>query len=182
MKSKRGSSIGWGLVIMFVALVGVILLGVGIYGFNLTNSVLSQDIDLGNGVNLKDISEATFGKVNTGLIENGDTIGIVLLFGMCLFMIVNGYFFGEQYPKLFILIDLVLLVLFFIPASYISSTYETFINIEILSSTFIDILPKTSKFVLNLPLIMGTVGIITMILTYAGIKKKGQDDFLIQEF
>lgn len=183
MINKRGTSIGWGLVVMFASLLIAIFLGVGVFLFDLTNSMLSQDIDLGNGVNLKTISDATFGQINTGLVQNADTIGIVLLFGMVLFMMVNGYFLGNSYPKIFIIVDLFLLIMFFIPAGYIAWVYEIFINsTDILTPTYINTLPKTSKFILNLPIIMGTAGIITMILTYSKLRKNKGGEFSVQEF
>jgi len=174
MKDKKGSAVIWGFVIIFVSLLLAIFLGVTVFSFNLINTVLSQDVDIGQ-VNLKDVSELTFGKLNTGMINNADTIGIILLLGMCLLMIFNGYYVGSKYPKMFMVIDIFLLILFFIPAIYVSQIYELFINsTDVLSSTFIDTIPKTSKFMLNLPLIISTVGILTMILSYAGIRKDDQ--------
>ena len=171
MVNKKGSSVFYGFVIIFVALLFAIFLGVAVYSFNIVNDVLSQDVDIGQ-VNLKNVSDTTFGQINTGFINNADTIGILFLFGMCLMMILNGYFIGSQNPKLFFVVDIFLLALFFIPAIYVSQIYETFINSStVFSSTFTDTIPKTSKFLLNLPTIVGTVGVITMILSYAGIRK-----------
>lgn len=171
MKNKKGSSVFWGLIIIFVALLFAIFLGVTVYSFNLVNSVLSQDVDIGQ-VNLKNVSDTTFGQINTGMINNADTIGIVFLLGMLLLMILNGYYVGSKNPKLFFVVDIFILALFFIPSIYVSQIYETFINSStVFSDTFINIIPKTSKFILNLPVIMGTVGVITMIISYAGIRK-----------
>lgn len=172
MMNKRGENMVWAFMIMFVALLFSIFLGVVVFSFNLINDALSYDIDIGQ-VNLKEVTEATFGQINTGLIANADTIGVIFLFGMCLLMMLNGYFTGSKYPKLFFIIDFFLLALFFIPSVYISQVYELFINsTDILSETFIDVLPKTSKFMLNLPIIIATAGIITMIVSYSGIKPK----------
>lgn len=176
MGNKKGSAVIWGFVIMFVALLIAIFLGITVYTFNIINSVLSEDIDVGQ-VNLANVTATTFGQINTGIINNADTIGIILLFGMCLLMIVNGFFFGSKSLKLFFIVDIFLLALFFIPAIYISQVYETFINSStIFQSTFIDLIPKTSKFMLNLPGIIGTVGVITMIVSYIGIKKGDEED------
>ncbi len=171
MKNKRGSSVIWGLIIIFASILIAIFLGITVYSFNLVNDVLSQDVDIGQ-VNLKNISDTTFGQINTGMLKNADTIGIILLLGMCLMMIINGYYIGSKNPKIFFIIDIFLLALFFIPSIYVSQIYETFINSStVFSSTFIDIIPKTSKFMLNLPTIIGSVGVITMILSYAGIRR-----------
>lgn len=174
MKNKRGSSMVWAFVIIFVSLLFSIFLGITVYSFNLVNDAMSYDVDIGQ-VNLKEVTEATFGQINTGLINNADTIGIIFLFGMLILMILNGYFIGKKYPKMFFIIDFFLLALFFIPSIYVSQAYELFINsTEILSQTFIDIIPDVSKFMLNLPVIIAVAGIITMILSYARIGRKTQ--------
>lgn len=170
MKNKKGTSVFWGIVIIFVSILFSIFLGVAVYSFNLVNDVLSQDVDIGQ-VNLKTVTETTFGQINTGIITNADTIGIIMLLGMCLLMILNGYYLGSKNPKIFFVVDVFLLILFFIPAIYVSQMYETFINISIFNNVFINIIPKVSKFMLNLPVITATVGVITMILSYAGIRK-----------
>ncbi len=172
MKNKKGTAMVSAFILIFVALLFSIFLGITVYSFNLMNDALSYDVDVGQ-VNLKDVTEATFGQINTGLINNADTIGIIFLFGMCLLMILNGYFMGDRFPKLFFIVDFFLLALFFIPAIYISQVYELFINsTDVLSNTFINIIPKTSKFMLNLPVIIAVVGVITMIVSYSGLKRK----------
>jgi hypothetical protein len=171
MKNKKGSSVIWGLVIILSSILIAVFLGITVFSFNLVNDVISQDVEIGQ-VNLKNISDTTFGQINTGIVNNADTFGIILLLGMCLLMIINGYYIGSKNPKMFFIIDIFLLALFFIPSIYISQIYETFINSStVFSSTFIDIIPKTSKFMLNLPKIIASVGVITMIVSYAGIRK-----------
>lgn len=178
MKNKKGSSVIWGFIIIFVALLFSIFLGVTVYVFNLMTETLGQDTDIGQ-VNLKNVTDNTFGQINTGMINNADTIGILFLLGMCMLMMFNGYYLGSKNPKLFFVIDIFLLALFFIPSIYVSQMYETFINsTDLFSNTYINIIPKVSKFMLNLPVIIGTVGVITMILSYAGIRK---DDELMGE-
>lgn len=169
--NKKGTSVIWGLIIIFSSLLMAIFLGITVYSFNLVNDVLSQDVDMGQ-VNLKNVSDTTFGQINSGMLANADTIGIILLLGMCLMMILNGYYVGSKSPKLFFVIDIFLLALFFIPSIYVSQIYETFINSStVFSDTFINTIPKVSKFMLNLPQIIASVGVITMILSYAGIRR-----------
>lgn len=171
MKNKKGTSVIWGFMIMFFAFFLALGLGITVLGFGLVNDVLSQDVDLGQ-VNLKNVSDTTFGQINTGLVDNADTLGVIMLLGMCLLMILNGYYLGSKSPKMFFIVDIFLLALFFIPSIYISQVYEIFINsAPIFSDIFIDVIPKTSKFILNLPTIIGTVGVITMIVSYAGIRR-----------
>ena len=169
--NKKGTSLVQGFAFIFIALLFAIFLGVAVFGFSLVNDVLDEDVEIGQ-TNLQDINSKTFGKINQGMIDNADTIGIIFLLGMLLLMILNGYFLGSKMPKIFFVVDVFLLALFFIPAIYVSQTYETFINsTTILSNTYINIIPKVSKFMLNLPSILATAGVITMILSYAGIRQ-----------
>lgn len=182
MKNRKGSSVIWGFILIFVSLLAAIFLGLAIFGFNLVNEALSQDVEVGQ-VNLKNISDTTFGAINTGMLANGDTIGIIMLLGMCVLMILNGYFTGSQNPRMFFVIDIFLLALFFIPAIYVSQVYNTFINsTSLFSDVYINTLPKVSKFVLNLPSIIATTGIITMILSYSRIKKRKEDEVNVEGF
>jgi len=171
MRNKKGSTVVWAFIIIFVALLVAIGLGVTVYSFNLVTQTIGQDVDIGQ-VNLQEVTNSTLGQINTGMLTNADTIGIVFLLGMILLMVLNGYYIGSKNPKLFFVIDIFLLALFFIPSIYVSQVYETFINsATVFSDTFINTIPKTSKFILNLPVIIGTAGVLTMILSYAGIRK-----------
>lgn len=181
--NKKGQSVSEGFTLIFAALIIAIFLGLIVFGFDLVNDVLSQDVEIGQ-VNLKTITEGTFGKMNTGLINNADTIGITMLFGMCLLMILNGYYFGSRSLKLFFVVDIFLLIFFFIPSIYVSQVYEIFINsTELFEDAFINVIPKTSKFILNLPVIIATVGIITIIVSYTGIRKDDErEELSVQGF
>lgn len=171
MAQSKGSSVAWALVLIFGSLFISIFLGLTIYGFNLATNTIGQDVEVGQ-VNLQNITNQTLGRINTAFVTNADSIGILMLLGMCFMMILNGYFFGKDNPKLFLVVDIFLLALFFIPSIYVSQAYSTFINSStVFQNTFITIIPKVSKFMLNLPVIVGAVGIITMIVSYAGISR-----------
>ena len=172
--NKRGTSVYVGFILIFVALLFSIFLGVAVFFFDQINTALSQDVEMGQ-VNLKTISDQTFGQINTAFINNADTIGIIMLFMMCILMILHGFYFGSQSPKIFFVVDMFILILFFIPSIYVSQVYETFINsTPLFQNIFVNVIPKTSKFMLNLPTIISTVGIITMIVSYTGIRKDEQ--------
>ena len=163
---------------IFGALLIAIFLGLAVFGFNEVTQVLRIDVDIGQ-VNLKNVTDTTLGQLNTGILNNADTIGIILLLGLSVFMIVNAYFVGRDFPKLFIVVDIFLLILFFIPSVYISQVYELFINATpLFEDTFIDTIPKVSKFILNLPWIVGTVGALIMIVSYSGIRRDKRESDL----
>lgn len=170
--NNKGSSVFAMFLFIFIVLFLAIFIGLGLWGFNLVNDIFDQNIMVGQ-VNLSEINNQTFGQINKGFEDNADNIGIMLILGMCLLMILNGYFIGSQYPKLFLIIDIFILVFIFIAAVYISQVYEIFINSsDLFSSIYADDLPNSSKFVLNLPLIIGTLGAIIMVVSYSGIRRK----------
>ena len=90
MNNKKGSAVVGGFILIFVSLLLAIGLGITVFAFGQVNDVLSQDVEIGQ-VNLKNVSDTTFGQINTGIINNADTIVSILLLGMCLFMILKGY-------------------------------------------------------------------------------------------
>ncbi len=173
MTNEEVPPIVWGFVIIMASLLVALFLGIAVYTFALVDETLSQDVNIGQ-VNLKTITNQTFGQITDGMLANADTIGIILLFSMLLLMILNGYFMGERYPTLFFVVDIFLLALFFIPSIYVSQIYNIFITSStVFTDTFINTIPKVSKFMLNLPAIIATAGVLTMIMTYAFRRKGG---------
>lgn len=171
IQNKKGMSVVGMFTFIFAVFFVAIFLGMSLFLFIQINSILDTNVDVGQ-VNLQDINGLTFGQINTGFVSNADTIGIMTLLSMSLLMILNGFFIGSRYPKLFMAIDILILVFVFILSVYISQTYELFINSTVLlSDIYINDIPNTSKFVLNLPLIVGTLGALIMIFSYSGLNK-----------
>lgn len=155
---------------LILFLVVAIMIGVLLIMFNNVNDVFDEDVDVGQ-VNLAEVNNQTFGRMNTAFINSADYIGVFLLFGMVLAMILNAYFLGSRYPKVFFVVDIFILLFAFILAVYVSRVYDTLIHSADIFSVFRDDLPKTSKFLLNLPVITTIVGIIIMIISYSSIKR-----------
>lgn len=172
--NKKGSTI----LPMFLFVLGIffIIIGLGItvWVFQLINDNLGVDVNVGQ-VNLKNVTDTTFGAISNALTSRADAIGIIILITMSLLMILNGVFFGNN-NKLWIPIDILILIFVFIVSIYVSQTYETFINSSpLISAVFIDELPKTSKFMLNMPTVIGTLGALIMVFTYiAGNREERQ--------
>lgn len=151
----------------------IIFLGVFIWGFGLIYDALDVNVDIGQ-VNLQDVNNQTFGRMNLALMDHGDTIGLAILLSMCLLMFFSAYFFGSDNSKMWIPVDIVIIVFAFIVAVYVSQTFETLINLPILD-VFQNELPKSSGFILNLPLIVSTLGVIIMIISYIGLKRENEE-------
>lgn len=167
---KKGLATLQMFVFVFFAFLGIIFLGLAMWGFNLISTNIGVDIDVGN-VNLQNVTNQTFGRLNAAFLDMGDSIGIILILGMCLLMIVNGYFLGSRIPVLFFIIDFFIIIFVFLLSVYISQSYDTLINSTSLLSIYGDNLPKSSAFILKLPLVCSIVGVLIMIVTYAGFKK-----------
>lgn len=169
---KKGVSLVPLFAFIFFMFLGIIFLGLSLWGFNLVNDVLDEDINVGQ-VNLQEINSQTFGAINLAFTTNADLIGIVLLLSMAFFMFLNAYFFGSQTNKMFIILDIIILLFIFITSVYLSQTYEIFINSsDLIKEIYVDSIPKSSKFILNLPTYVGTIGVIIMIITYAGLGRQ----------
>ena len=157
-------------VFSFIAFFVVVFIGLGLFAFNLVYDGLAIDKEVGQ-VNLKNVTDLTFGKVNTAFTDYADTLAVIVILGMALTMILSGYFLGGNYPKLMIIIDIFILVFCFIASIYISSTFDTLIH----STPYFDIyeenLPKSSAMILNLPIIITIIGALIMIFSYALIKQ-----------
>lgn len=160
-------------IFIFFAFLGIVFLGVLMFGFDLINTNLGQDVEVGQ-VNLQYATNQTFGKISDALVDNGDTIGIVFLLSMSVFMILNGYVVGRKFPKAWIIVDIFILVFCFLGSVYIQQTFDTLINSTTYFNIFGDSLPNSSGFILNLPFISVILGVLIMIFTYAGLNKEGE--------
>lgn len=173
--NKKGISLIPLFGFIFFMFLGIIFLGIGLWGFNLVNDSLDQNVSIGQ-VNLAEINSQTFGALNTAFIKNADLLGIVLILGMVFFMFLNAYFFGSRTNKMFIIIDILMLFFIFITSVYLSQVYDIFINSSpLIQQIYIDSIPKSSKFILNLPLFVSTIGVIVMIITYAGLGRQEEE-------
>ncbi len=176
MKNKKGQStvfILYGLLILFIGVIFLII--IGIVSTNINNS-LSQNITIGQ-VNLKTVSDDTFGKLNTMILNNADWWGIAIIFGMVLGLFLTSYFARNTFPKITIIIDLFMIFVAFIFSLYLSSIYsQLVVALSSAGETFAEVyLPNTSSFILNLPLYVAIIGVIMMILFHSSIPKKSEE-------
>ena len=172
--NKKGISTIQLFLFIFVAFLGILFLGLAMWGFDLVNDALSQDVEVGQ-VNMLNVTNSTFGQLNTAFLDLGDSLGIILILSMAVFMFINAYFLGKRIPKLFIVLDIFILIFAFLLSVYISQSYELVINSSSILSIYGDNLPKSSAFILNLPLYVGIIGVLIMIFTYAGLRKSTPD-------
>lgn len=165
---------------VIVAFFVILFLGLYVFVFDLLTTNLAIDIDVGQ-VNLGNVTNQTLGQLNVALGNNADILGMVVLLMMVVMMLLNGFLLGRGNSRLWIVGDIFILVFVFIFAVYISQIYDTFINsTTLLDDVFINTLSKSSKFILNLPIYVATIGALIMIVSYAAINEvqRGQANVL----
>lgn len=168
--NKQATAMVGIMMYIFLTFFAILFLGLYVFGFSLISDQLNTDVDVGQ-VNLRDANQQTFGALSDALVLNADILGIVILLGMTLVMILNGYFTAGRHNILWLVIDFFVLIFAFILSVYIAQVYDLVINSTALLDVYINSMPKSSKFILNLPIIVSTVGALTMVATYAPIRK-----------
>jgi hypothetical protein len=157
---------------IFICFFAIIFLGVLLYLGLTVDSVMSGiNIKVGN-INFNESYNQTMAPALNKLISNADYSGIGLLFGMIIVMLICGYKFRTS-KRLFILIDLLIIVVCFIISVVIQNYYNYIININAdLYNIYTNYLPKSSTFILRLPIIISIIGVLILIVSYATINKK----------
>jgi len=178
MNNKRGLVTLSIFIFIFIVLIWIIFLGILVTIFNLTTTSLAIDVDVGQ-VNLKDTVDTTMGMLNIGLTSNANLLGLVIIFGLIITMIMNAYIFRGEYPQLFIIVDVILLVFAYILAVYVTNSYELLINASSDLDVYITFLSQPSKFILNLPKYVGIIGAIIMIVSYSAFPRTTEDEIII---
>ncbi len=169
-KAQMTLFILYGIVIVFAIV--LFLLATGIMASKI-NQALDQDIDLGQ-VNLADLNEQTYGKYNTMLVKHSDFMGLSSIFGMILGLLLSSYVLRGRFPKWAIILDIFILIAFFIFSIYLSQAYSTILNtLQEAGEPFLEeVMPKTSKFLINLPIYIVIIGALMMVLFHSSIPRK----------
>ena len=105
-------------------------------------------------------------------------MGILSIFGMILGLFLSSYILRNTLPKWAIVLDIIIIVAVFIFALYLSSAYGSVMDGLASSGEFFleDNLPKTSKFMLNLPIYVAIIGAIMMVLFHSSIPRKREEE------
>lgn len=165
------------IMIIGVFLAAIIFLLVGITTTNM-NEALDQDIDLGQ-VNLRDVNAQTFGKFNEMVVVNSDWWGISLIMGMILGLFLSSYILRNRFPKWGLILDIFIILFAFLISLYISSSYQALLDaLALTGETFLETTtPKTSMFILNMPIFVVIIGVVMMILFHSSIPKRSEERF-----
>ncbi len=176
VKNKRGQILGEIFTFLAVAFVFVIIIGSMLFIYQEVNTALTGTDIVAGQVNFTNESINTIGKINTGLLNSADLIGLLFLFGMVIAMVVNGFVNRGSNPKVFFAIDFLIMLFAYILAVYISNSFETVLNLLPFKSLLVENLGGSLTFMLLLPRITLITGVITLIVTYAGIPKTKEEE------
>lgn len=176
IKNKKGLANNWLFFFVIMGFLIIILLGIFLYTYDtITTSFLNQGGMVGQ-VNLTVATESTMGKINTGMLNQANIFSILLLFGMAFGLIFGAYLTRHEHPLIFFVVDIIILIFAYIIATYISNTYETVITAIPFSSIYINNMNYASTFILKLPLITTILGVVIMIVSYAGIGANKEEE------
>lgn len=172
---KRGQLATFQLFFFIIlTLIGIIILGVFMYTSGIINGALNKNILIGQ-VNLSNATGSTFGKFNSAVQTQSNTLGIITLFGMILGMIFSAFLYRDKNVMVFWILDFILLIGSFIMSLYISNQYISIIKKLPFSSYYISGLSSPTLFMTYLPYIITGVGVIMMIISYSGIPKSREE-------
>lgn len=168
-------------ILFFIMLTGIaflLYLGTWIFVSDQINTALSEVGQVGQ-VNMTTATADTWGKFDSALANSANLMALSLVFGLFIGLIVVAYFSRGKTPTLFWILDLLILIVVYIFATFLSNAYATIISLDTWSSNYAASLGNASLMMLNLPIIVAVVGIITMIISYAGIPRKSEDERFI---
>lgn len=179
MKNKRGQIT---LLLFFLAAVALVVMS--ILGFTswtaqiVDDQLRSFDFELGDVSWNETYNQSTGRALHAASTTFPQIISIGLLIGMIVVMMFIGYH-SEVKNKLWIMLDIGVLIIVEIFAGMIVSSFRSIMNItpellDIYSTT----LSAGSKFVLNLPVIIPVVGVLIMIITHIVSRIKRQEDIV----
>ena len=160
-------------VLVGLGFMAIIIMGIFVYGANLVDQTFSSfgDITLG-GVNFTESYDNTLGLGINAFLNSADNYGLGLLLGMIALMVISSFIFHER-QKVWIVAEFVILIVAFIFAVTIQGAYETVINssTELLDVYSVDLI-NSSRFILNLHIIIPITWAFIVIISYGVFRKK----------
>lgn len=166
-----------GIFIAIVALT-IFILGLGVIMFSsneINKGLMSVEGYVGQ-VNFSEAVEDSWGKFNSGLFQSANFIGISVIFGLFIGLLVNAYFNRDKRPILFFIVDIIIIFVAFIVAGYVSDSYALILGVEELQEVFVENMNLVAKTMINLPIVVLIFGVLTMIISYAGLPAQKEDN------
>lgn len=180
MENKRGFTTLTLLGVIFISFVVMVILGVMIYGASIVDNSFSLiEIDFGNNITFSEVYAETLQPgLTAAKTTMPTTMSTGILLGMILCMMIVAYN-TKRIGRLWLVLDIAIIIIAEMAAVLVISSFTTFINsspelLQIFSTT----LSTGSKYILNLHIIVPTIGVIVMIVTHIiGKTKEEQATF-----
>lgn len=182
-KNKRGLATISLILVIVVGFFLVVFLTILSYSMGAVDGSLSQlDGNIGND----SLQEVYGDTLQLGVISMETTfpqiISISVLLGMVISMVVVGYNI-KNLNQIWILVDIFILIVAEALAVLIKSLFTSYMNSnEAFLGILRDTLPFAAKFILNLPILVPTIGVVIMIATYFVAKDKEEEVTDTREF
>lgn len=173
--NKKAEVSDLGLMSVF-ALAFFVFLFTWMFFWNELDTALSGGDIIAGNLNISNFSAQTVGAVNVALLSTGDLFGIFYIFGTLIGIVVGGFLTRDKSSTVFVVVEFIILIFAYIIAVYISNSVETILILLPFADFVITNLNLTSKIMLLLPRIIIITGVLTIIVTYAGIPRKSRED------
>lgn len=176
IKNKKGIVSILSLILVggiFIYLIFMLGFGISLYYIN---AALNQDIDIGQ-VNLATLNSQTLGKSIEAILNNADFWGLCIIAGSVLSLFLVSYMARGFSHKIVLIFDIFIIIGVFLFSLYISSSYQLLMDsLAEANITFLeDYVPKTSSFLLNLPIYIVIICSVCLVLFYSAIPRKQED-------
>ena len=177
INDKRGVTT---LALIFVIIFSLIIVGlfiIGSYAFGLADDSLTKiEASIGND-SFQGVYQNT---LQLGIKAMETTVpqvaSIAILLGMIIVMLIIGYS-SKKMNRLWLLVDIGVLIIAEILAVIVASNFSEYVSSNPAFITIVrDTLPLAAKFILNLPILVPTIGIIIMIATHLLTKEKEEKE------
>lgn len=167
------------MIVVFVFFAAFMVIGFGVlyYATQQADGIIGGISGLVIGdLTFAQTYQDTLGQGMTAFLNTLSGMALALVLGMIIVMLIIGFKLDSS--RLWILLDLLVIVGAFIAAVYLSETFETFINSSAdILAVFSNDFQLPSNFILNLPAIVIIVGALIMIVTYTTNKRKSPNAF-----
>lgn len=180
---KKGMSLIPLIAYVFLAFFIVLFLGVLLYGLGLFDDAMLGFNVVINGQNFTEVYQQTTQQGINAIFAIADVSALALLLGMILVMMIVGYYWGDESKRLWIIMDLFIIIVAFVISVYLQNYFIDFINSQgfVDSTVFTVDLAKSSRVIARLPYFVPIAGILIMIVTY-GLSRRKSETTTFSEF
>ena len=173
---KRGLATFGLILVIIAALILMIFIVMLSFGMGTADQVLSQ---LNGTIGNTSIAETYQDTLKGGIVAMETTVPQIVstgvLLGMILAMLIVG-FNVKKIHQIWMAVDIVIIIIAEALASLVTTNFIVYISSnEAFTEIARDTLPQATKFILNLPILVPTIGVVVMIVTYFTTKEKEEE-------